>query len=100
MLQRISFFILLFITFAQVHGQDMAWIKGALADSSGKPLELVNVIVKEDQKYVTMTDGKGAYEMKVPAGRKITIVFTYLNKTLYSKAVELKKMKSGRSPFR
>ena len=99
MLQRISFFILLFITFAQVHGQDMAWIKGALADSSGKPLELVNVIVKEDQKYVTMTDGKGAYEMKVPAGRKITIVFTYLNKTLYSKAVELKKNEERQISF-
>ena len=91
MLQRLFIFSILLIAFAQVKGQDMGYIKGAIADSSGKPLELVNVIVKEDQKYSTPTDNKGFYEMKVPAGKKITIIFSYLNKTLYSKVIQVKK---------
>jgi hypothetical protein len=91
MLQRLSLFIFLFIAFDQVGAQDMAYIRGAIADSSGKPLELVNVVVKEDQTFITSTDKKGAYEMKVPAGKKITILYTYLNKTLYSKVIQLRK---------
>jgi hypothetical protein len=91
MLQRLLIFSILFVAFAHVKAQDMAYIRGAIADSSGKPIEAANVVVKEDQQYVTSTNSKGAYEMKVPAGKKITIVFTYLTTTLYTKTIQLKK---------
>jgi len=99
MLHRLFFFPILIIAFIQVKAQDMALVKGAVADSIGKPLELVNVVVKEDQQYVTSTDNKGYYELKVPAGKSITVVFTYLNKTLYSKVVQLKKNEERQVSF-
>jgi hypothetical protein len=99
MLQRLFFFFLACIAFSQVKGQDVAYINGALADSMGKPLEAINVVVKEDQKYVTTTDSKGFYEMKVPAGKKITLVFTYLTKTLYTKVLQLKKNENAQVSF-
>ena len=91
MLQRLSIFFMLFIAFTQVKGQDIAYINGAVGDSSGKPIELVNVVVKEDQSFATTTDAKGRYELKVPANKKITIVFSYLSKILYTKSIQLKK---------
>ena len=99
MLQRLSIFFILFIAFSQVKGQDMAYINGAIGDSSGKPIELVNVVVKEDQTFATTTDAKGRYELKVPANKKITIVFSYLNKVLYSKPIELKKNEEAQISF-
>jgi hypothetical protein len=99
MLQRLFIFCFLCIAITKVSAQDVAYIKGAIADSSGKPIEAANVIVKEDQSYVTTTNNKGAYEMKVPADKKITIVFTYLTTTLYSKVIQLKKNEETQISF-
>ncbi len=79
--------------------QDIAYINGAVGDSSGKPLELINVVVKEDQSYATTTDAKGRYELKVPANKKITIVFSYLSRILYSKSIQLKKGEESQISF-
>ena len=87
MIHKISLFIifLLLVTIAQA--QDTAVVKGAVADDNGKPLELVNVTVKENQRYGTSTDEKGNYRLTVPAGKKITLVYTYLSKQLYTKTL-------------
>ena len=99
MLQRLLLFSLLFIAFAYAKGQDMAYVNGAIADSAGKPIEFVNVIVKEDQQYAAITNEKGYYELKIPAGKKITLVFSYLQKTLYTKQLELKKNQQTQVSF-
>ena len=88
MLRRLSLFILLSLVISAVYAQDTATIKGAVADEDGKPMDLVNVVVKENQKYATATDSSGHYVLRVPAGKKITIVFTYLTNQIYSKVIQ------------
>lgn len=59
--------------------QDFATVKGTVKDSSGTAFDYVSVVVKEDQKYSTQSDETGQFSLKVPAGKKITIVFSSLN---------------------
>jgi hypothetical protein len=92
MLKKIAFLFLYLFAVALVHAQDTtAVIRGAVADENGKPLELVNVIVKENQSLITATDAKGMYTLRVPAGKKITIIFTYLTKQIYTKSLYLRR---------
>lgn len=93
MFQKIFLFSILLFVLTEVKAQEAGYgyIRGGVADSSGKALDLVNVVVKEDQKYATQTDAKGSYELKIPAGKKYTIVYTYLSKILYTRSVQLKK---------
>ncbi|MFN8310316.1 MAG: carboxypeptidase-like regulatory domain-containing protein [Chitinophagales bacterium] len=72
-------------------GQDKAFINGAVKDLNGKPIELVNVVVKEDQNFSTTTNDVGFYSMPIPAGKQVTIIYSYLTKQLYSKTISLKK---------
>jgi hypothetical protein len=59
--------------------QSLATVKGTVKDSTGKLLELINIVVEEEQKYYTTTDKRGSFELKVPADREITLVFSSLN---------------------
>lgn len=77
-MSRLSLLILTLMIAMSAYAQDMATITGAVADEYGKPLELVNVVVKENQKYFTATDSLGRYTLRVPAGKRITIVFLSL----------------------
>jgi hypothetical protein len=91
MLHRLLLLTVLIVASAYAHAQDTAIVHGGVADSAGKPIELVNAVVKEDQNYMATTNEQGYYRLKVPAGKKITIAFTYLGKQLYSKVVTPKK---------
>lgn len=81
---RLFLFILSVLLTAGAYAQDMTTVTGAVADENGKALELVNVVVKENQKYFTSTNDSGRFTMQVPSGKRITIVFTYLGKVVYS----------------
>ena len=85
------YFLLVFITTTATQAQDTAVVKGAVADENGKPLELVNIVVKEDQRFTAATNAQGIYRLKIPAGKKITVVFTYLTKQIYTKSIYLRK---------
>ena len=69
---------------------EKAYINGAVKDIKGNPIELVNVVVKEDQRFNTTTNDNGYYELTVPVGKPITVVFSYLTKQIYSKQLTLK----------
>jgi CarboxypepD_reg-like domain len=77
----------------------MATVRGAVADQKGSAIELVNVVVKEDQSIATTTNAAGNYQLRVPAGRPITLLFTYLTKPLYSKTVTLKANETSQVSF-
>lgn len=64
-------------------------VRGSVADSSGKKVDLVTIVVEEDQKYTTTTDRRGNFELKVPAGKSITLVFSSLNIYPARRKVEL-----------
>ncbi|MCW3126711.1 MAG: hypothetical protein JWO03_2369, partial [Bacteroidetes bacterium] len=77
MLKRLSLFIILSLALVAMRAQDMATVKGGIADENGKAMEGVNIVVKENPKYATSTDSAGFYTLVVPAGKKITLVYTF-----------------------
>lgn len=59
-------------------------------DSAGHGVNYVNVTIKELPDYSTVTDERGAYELKVPASQQLTLVLHSLNITQVSKTLILK----------
>ncbi|MBU0765715.1 MAG: TonB-dependent receptor, partial [Bacteroidetes bacterium] len=56
--------------------QQYATLNGIISDETGKPVELVNISVPGISG--TTTNTKGFYEFKVPAAKRITVIFSHL----------------------
>lgn len=82
-----SFFIL---CAGLLQAQDFATVKGVAKDSLGNAAEFISVTVEEDQRYASTADKNGVFELKVPAGKKITLVFSSLNVVPLRKKIEPK----------
>jgi hypothetical protein len=54
-----------------------ARVEGRVTDSTNKPIELVNVAVLGEKKGTT-TDYQGRYELDVPAGKEITLAYSFI----------------------
>lgn len=59
--------------------QGVATVKGTVKDTSGRVYDGVFIAVQENAKFNTYSDTKGFFELKVPAGKKITLIFSSLN---------------------
>jgi hypothetical protein len=68
-----------------------AVVKGTITDESGHPVELANIIVKGEKKGTT-SDKAGHFSLEVPAGKRITLVVTFIG--LVNKKFDM-KLKSG-----
>ena len=90
MFQKQILFFLFLLSCSFSFAQNFGTVKGVVKDTSGKAAEFVSVVVEEDQKYTATTDRKGAFEIKVPAGKKMTLVFSSLNTLPVRRVVELK----------
>lgn len=75
------------IVFAQT---ETGTVKGFVSDSSGRQLDFISIVVDEIQSINTTSDKDGSYQLKVPANRKLTIVFSSLNTSTVKRVVELK----------
>jgi hypothetical protein len=64
-------------------------IKGVVKDSLGQKMEFISIVIEEDQKFSTTTDKNGAFELKVPANKKITLVFSSLNIVPYRGTIQV-----------
>jgi hypothetical protein len=83
-----SFSLLVFIcfwSFAQT-----GTVKGVVKDSLNTTLRDVTVVVEEDQKISVLTEANGSFELKIPADKKVTIVFSSLNIFPVRRTVEVK----------
>lgn len=78
MLNRLWFTFVLMLIFQQSIAQQNAMVYGMVRDSTGNPLQDVNIQVLSTEKG-TSTDQKGYYELKIPAGQEQTLRFSYLN---------------------
>jgi len=58
--------------------QETGTVKGKVLLSDGKPA-IVSVVVEENQRFYSNSNDKGEYEVKVPANKLITLVFSSLN---------------------
>lgn len=71
--------ILCICTLQYASAQTFGKVKGYVKDSIGIALDYVSVVVEEEQKYNTNTNRDGYFELKVPAGKPLTLVFSSLN---------------------
>ncbi|GAB4313772.1 MAG: carboxypeptidase-like regulatory domain-containing protein [Bacteroidales bacterium] len=76
-----------------LNGQETARVYGRVADENGRPMELVNVAIS-GLPGGTTTDAKGRYELNVPAGRKVLVVFSFVG---YEKQVYEVELQTGAS---
>ena len=72
------------------YAQDKATVQGKLTDPEGKPAEAVAVSVMGLPGGVS-TDQDGKYELQVPAGEEITLVFSHISFESYQVLLNLKK---------
>ena len=69
-------FAFCFLNFALVSAQDFAILRGTLKNAKGRPLDFVNITVKEQQELASQSDEKGNYEeyhksyLKIDSGCK------------------------------
>lgn len=85
------YIILIIIAFLalQAQSQQTATITGKVTDDKNKPLELVSISVVETGGG-TISDKAGNYSLPVPAGRPLTLVFSFLGFTSERVSVNLK----------
>ncbi len=76
--QKSFFFIILSLIFtpALLFSQK-ATVIGVVTTLNGKPIELSNISIK-NMKLGTVTDKKGYYSLKVPAGKELTITVSFI----------------------
>ena len=58
--------------------QETGTVKGKVLLADGKPA-IVSVVVEENQRFYSNSNDKGEYEVKIPANKLITLVFSSLN---------------------
>src|SRR5690349_16908219 len=72
-------------SFAQ---KGMATIHGIIKDEQGKPIDAATIAV-QNTGIGTQSAADGKYQLEVPAGHSITVVFTYLNADPHKKNMQL-----------
>ncbi|HYQ57257.1 MAG TPA: carboxypeptidase-like regulatory domain-containing protein [Draconibacterium sp.] len=78
---KINFTILLLLLLTQtfVFGQsNNATLKGVIKDQNGIPIDMVNVVLKEFPTLGTTTNANGEFLLRIPAQKKLTIIFSSL----------------------
>ena len=82
----LTFLLVLF--FSNVLYAQTGTIKGVLKDENGKPIKDVNIRHNQNGTY---SNSKGEYELKIPSGRFITIIFTYVGYDTIKKRIRVQR---------
>lgn len=70
--------ILLFLVFGSWAQSNNATLKGVLKDTKGVPIDMVNIVLKEYPTLGTTSNAKGEFLLRIPAQKKLTVVFSAL----------------------
>ena len=65
-----------------------AWVLGTISNEKGEALEFVTI--SHDNKTGVTSNARGYYEMKVPAGKDITLSFSFVGYTTQQQTLHLK----------
>ena len=87
MKQVYTFFFLLLTAFGSFAQTNNATLKGTLKDTKGVPLDMVNIVLKEYPTLGTTTNAKGEFLLRIPARKKLTIVFSSLGYKTFQDSV-------------
>lgn len=71
--------------------QGFGTVKGVVKDSTGRVYDGVFIAVQENAKYNTYSEKDGSFELKVPAGKSITLIFSSINIMTQKGEVQLEK---------
>jgi len=86
-----SFYFLSFLFFTAIAtAQETANVKGVVTTPDGKGA-IVSIVVEENQRFYTNSNDKGEYELTVPSGNTITLVFSSLNTLTVRQKITPKK---------
>lgn len=89
MFQRLIVFLFPILLSVNAAAQGFATVKGTVKDTTGKVYDGVFIAVQENAKYSAYSDTAGKFSLKVPAGKKITLVFSSINILTQKGEVEL-----------
>ncbi len=89
MLKKTIVLLLFLIPGIAIFAQDFGTVKGIVKDSTGAGVDIVSIVIEENQQYETITDSKGAFELKIPANQKLTLVFSSINIHAARRTVEV-----------
>jgi hypothetical protein len=70
--------LLSFLLFTLDSLAQTGWVSGLVRNQDGEVLEAVTVQLQEGSKPFVLTDADGYYRIKVPAGRDITLIYSYV----------------------
>lgn len=88
MKKHFTFFILYLLLSATTFGQSSnATLKGTIEDSKGIPLDMVTIVLKEYPTLGTTTNAKGEYLLRIPANKKLTVVFSSIGYETFSDGI-------------
>ncbi len=89
----IGFFLLLCgsVVLAQQNGR----VSGHVTDTAGKPIDLVNVVLKSSPQQGTTTDETGSFVLSLPANKETVLIFSCVG---YLSCEIPVKVKPGKNP--
>ncbi|HPE55458.1 MAG TPA: carboxypeptidase-like regulatory domain-containing protein [Bacteroidales bacterium] len=88
---RVVLLVIFLGFFTSVFAQEKATVYGRITDEYGRPLEFVNVAIS-GLSGGTTTNGKGRYELEVPAAKSVYLAFSFIG---YEKQVEEINLQPG-----
>lgn len=87
MIKKLILFIFLAAAMLSAFPQsNNATLRGVVRDSDGKPLDMVNIGLK-DYPLGTSSNREGKFLLRIPAGKKIVVAFSSLGYAAYSDTV-------------
>ncbi len=86
---RIFLFLLLFSFSTTLFSQDFAVVKGVVNNEIETPVRDVNVSVAGNKTLGTVSNLRGEYELKIPANKKVVLVFSSVEYQLKKVTVRL-----------
>lgn len=74
--RKITVAALLLLMFSGLQAQSVGRVNGRVTDTLGLPLDLVNVVLKEQPQKGTTTNEKGFFSLDLPAGTDAVLLFS------------------------
>ena len=87
-MKRLHFLVLISLLFSLLSFSQSAIIRGVILDENKSPIEGVAIIASSGEG--TATNQNGFYEIKIPFGEEITIVFTHITHKRIEQKFQLK----------
>ncbi len=78
MMHRAAFLIVFLLLIAGGADAQTAFVAGTVRDAAGRPIELATITVSGEPSG-THADPQGKYKLEVPAGKRITLVYSYVS---------------------